>query len=416
MSNFGKDNSATFDVAIVTVCVDAETTEAIISALEGTLWAVTAANFEAYISSVRRPYFGPQIGAAKNVIAVVDYDADPDQAVETTKYLQTMFAGKVTVMALAESRDPDLLLLAMRGGCTEFLHKPFNPEDLNHTLTRLEHHWLETAAPTLSTGSILTFLGSKGGVGTTTLAVHMAMYLVQIHKKKTLLIDHHPELGHACVYLGIDGSRYNYQEVVRNVSRLDSELLKGYIAKHPSGLEVLSSPDVCGGIKHTDADSVATTLEFLRSEYEYIIVDAPTTMDDTTMAIIDLSTSVYIVATPEIGSIRDLARYVDHLAQIQGATAKMQVVVNRVTSRYAVNVEHIEKAIRVPVAIQLPNSYAELVRSANLGEPISLKGKSDFNTQFMNWANTVVGSAAKAAEPESKPKPKTKSKLFAMWM
>ena len=414
MSVFGNNISANFDVAIVTVCVDPDTTEAIIQALESTAWAVTAANFEAYISAVRRPYFGPQVGAAKSVIAVVDYDADPDQAVETTKYLQTMFAGKVTVMALAESRDPDLLLRAMRGGCTEFLHKPFTPVALNHTLNQLEKHWIESATPTLNTGSILTFFGSKGGVGTTTLAVHMAMYLVQVHKKKTLLIDHHPELGHACVYLGIDGNRCNYQDVVRNVSRLDSELLKGYTAKHSSGLEVLSSPDACGGIKQTDADAVATTLEFLRSEYDYVIVDAPTSMDDTTMAVIDVSTSVYLVATPEIGAIRDLARYVDHLTQIDGATAKMQVVVNRVASRYAVNVEHIEKAIRVPVAIQLPNSYAELVRSANLGEPISLNGKSDFNTQFMNWANTVVGSTAKAAGTETKPK--TKSKLFAMWM
>ena len=405
--------SAPFDVAVITVCVDAQTTERDRrQAVESTRWAVNASSFEAYISAVRRPYFGPQIGAARACIAVVDFDQDPEQAVDTTKYLQQMFAGRITVIALAESRDPDLLLLAMRGGCTEFLHKPFAPESLNDTLDRLDQQWKVAAGPVTSSGSILTFLGTKGGVGTTTLAVHMAMYLVQSHKKRTLLIDHHPQLGHACVYLGIDGSRYNYHEVVRNVSRLDSELLKGYLAKHPSGLEVLSSPDICGGLKHGDADAVATTLEFLRGEYDYVIVDCPTVMDDTTLAVIDVSTSVYLVATPEIGAIRDLARYVDHLTQIEGATDKMQVVVNRVSSRYAVNVEHIEKAIRVPVAIQLPNSYAELVRSANLGEPISLKGKSDFTTQFMNWANTVVGSIATATEG----KVKSKSKMFAMWM
>jgi pilus assembly protein CpaE len=407
-------SSATFDVAVISVCVDAHTTEQILQAVEGTHWAVTSANFEAYVSTARRPYFGPQIGASKSVIAVVDFDHDPDQAVESSKYLQAMFPGKVTVMALAESRDPDLLLRAMRGGCTEFLHKPFQPDVLNATLNRIQQQLLEAVTPTAVSGSILTFFGSKGGVGTTTLAVHMAMYLVQSHKKRTLLIDHHPELGHACVYLGIDGSRYNYQEVVRNVSRLDSELLKGYIAKHPSGLEVLSSPDSLGTLKHAHAESVATTLEFLRGEYEYIIVDCPTSMDDTTLAVVDVSTSVYLVATPEIGAIRDLARYVDHLTQIEGANQKIQVVINRVASRYAVNVEHIEKAIQVPVAIQLPNSYAELVRSANLGEPISLKGKSEFTTQFMNWANTVVGSTAKVAEPETKTK--SKSKIFAMWM
>ncbi len=414
MSLSGINNSATYDVAVITVCVDPQTTEDIVQSVEATRWAVTSANFEAYISSVRRPYFGPQIGAAKSIIAIVDFDQDSEQAVETTKYLQTMFIGKITIIALAESRDPDLLLLAMRGGCTEFVHKPFGPYSLSETLTRLENQFASAGATAQASGSILTFLGSKGGVGTTTLAVHMAMYLVQSHKKRTLLIDHHPELGHACVYLGIDGSPYNYQEVVRNVNRLDSELLKGYIAKHPSGLDVLSSPDNCGGLRHTDGDAVARTLEFLRSEYDYVVVDCPTSMDDTTLAVIDVSTSVYLVATPEIGAIRDLARYVDHLTQIEGATQKMQVVVNRVASKYAVNVEHIEKAIRVPVAIQLPNSYAELIRSANLGEPITLKGKSDFTTQFMNWANTVVGSTTTAVAPP--PKVKQKSKLFAMWM
>lgn len=414
----GIKNSATYDVAVITVGVDQPTTEAIVQAVEATNWAVTSADFEVFISAVRRPYFAPQVSAAKALIAVVDFDQDSEQAVESTRYLQSMFAGKITIIALAESRNPDLLLLAMRGGCTEFMHKPFAPQALNETIHRLDQQFASLGAGISSSGSILTFLGSKGGVGTTTLAVHMAMYLVQSHKKRTLLIDHHPELGHACVYLGIDGSRYNYQEVVRNVSRLDSELLKGYIAKHPSGLDVLSSPDVCGGNRHMDGDAVARTLEFLRSEYEYVIVDCPTTMDDTTLAVIDVSAHVYLVATPEIGAIRDLARYVDHLSQIEGATPKMQVVVNRVTSKYAVNVEHIEKAIRVPVAIQLPNSYAELVRSANLGEPISLQGKSDFTTQFMNWANTAVGSTGVAAPPATgeKPKSKSKSKLFAMWM
>ena len=410
MSAMVNRNSGSFDVAIITVCVDAETTEEIVQTVEGTRWTVTSSTFEAYISAVRRPYFGPQIAASKTIIAVVDFDLDSEQAVETTKYLQGLFAGKVTVIALAESRDPELLLRAMRGGCTEFLHKPFTADSLNDTLNRLDEQFASSASSTQKSGSILTFIGVKGGVGTTTIAVHMAMYLVQSHKKRTLLIDHHPELGHACVYLGMDGSRYNYQEVVRNVSRLDSELLKGYIAKHPSGLEVLSSPDICSGLKFGNADAVATTLEFLRSEYDYVIVDCPTSMDDTTLAVIDVSTSVYLVATPEIGAIRDLARYVDHLTRIEGTTQKMQVVVNRVSSRYAVDVEHIEKAIGVPVAIQLPNSYGELVRSANLGEPISLKGKSEFTTQFMKWANTVVGSAATIAEP------KKQSKMFAMWM
>jgi len=261
---------------------------------------------------------------------------------------------------------------------------------------------------------VLTFFGAKGGVGTTTLAVHLAMYLVQCHQKKTLLIDNHPQLGHACVYLGIDGSRYHFHELVRNLTRLDSDLLRGYIATHSSGLEVLASPDVCGGMKLTDPDAITQTLDFLRGEYDYVIVDSPTSLDETNLAIIEASNQVYIIATPEIGAIRDLSRYVDSLSQSEHNVEKVKVVINRFSSRYAVSVEQIEKAIRLPIAIRLPNSYTELVRSVNLGEPVSAKTKSDFAAQCVKWSNTLVGSRTAAAQ--APPQQQKKSSFVAMWM
>ena len=262
-------------------------------------------------------------------------------------------------------------------------------------------------------GSVLSFFGAKGGVGTTTLAVHLATYLVQCHQKRVLLIDNHAELGHVSVYLGLDGSRFHFNEVVRNVSRLDSELLQGFVAKHPSGLEVLSSPDVCGSMNMMDPEAVSKTLEFLKTEYDFVLLDCDTALDDIALAVIDVSTRVYLVATPEIGAIRDLSRYVDNLMQIDYTTEKMHVVINRFSSRYAVSVEQIEKAIRLPIAIRLPNSYTELVRSVNLGEPVSHKTKSDFAAVCIKWANTLVGGRTAAAAPSTAQK---KGSFVAMWM
>ncbi len=400
---------STYDVALIMVCVDPDDTNRIVESVEGMPWAVTSSSFDSYISTTRRPYLNASISAAKACIAVVNFDFDPAQAIESTKYLQQVFSGRVTVIALAESRDPDILLQAMRAGCSEFLNKPFRAGELDQTLHGLQQLWSTPSEASASGGKILSFIGVKGGVGTTTLAVHLAMNLVQIQGKRTLLIDHHPELGHVCVYLGTDGQRCSYQEVVRSVTRLDSELLRGIVSKHASGLEILSSPDVCGAPPNMDADVVTRTLKFLRAEYDYIVVDCPNCLDETTMAVINASSIVYLVATPEIGAIRDLSRFVDKLSVNSSTTDKMQVVVNRVSSRYAVNVEHIEKAIRLPVAIRLPNSYADLVRSANLGEPISLKTKSEFNAECLTWSNTLVGSTGQSVLGKTKPS------IFAMW-
>ena len=406
-NHFQQDS--TYDVALITVCVDPDDAYRIAESVERMPWAVASASFDAYINALRRPYFSASISAAKACVAVVDFDLDVAQAIEATKYLQQFFAGRVTVIAVAESRDPDILLRAMRAGCSEFLGKPYRAAEFGQTLQRLQQLWSTSAEANEPGGKILCFLGVKGGVGTTTLAVHLAMNLVQIQGKRTLLIDHHPRLGHVCVYLGLDGQRCNYQEVVRSVTRLDTELLRGIVGKHSSGLDVLSSPDSCDAIHSMDADVVARTLKFLRAEYDYIVIDCSNGLDETTMAVIEASSTIYLISTPEIGAIRDLSRYVDHLTPNSNTTEKMQVVVNRVSSRYAVHVEHIEKAIRLPVAIRLPNSYADLVRSANLGEPISLKTKSEFNAEFLNWSNTLVGSTGQSSTN------KTKSSIFAMW-
>jgi pilus assembly protein CpaE len=162
-----------------------------------------------------------------------------------------------------------------------------------------------------------------------------------------------------------------------------------------------------------DPDAVSKTLEFLRNEYDFIILDCATLLDDNALAVIDVSTRVYLVATPEIGAIRDLSRYVDNLMQIDYTTEKMHVVINRFSSRYAVSVEQIEKAIRLPIAIRLPNSYTELVRSVNLGEPVSPKTKSEFGAECIKWANSLVGARSVVAQPANQQK---KGSFVAMWM
>jgi pilus assembly protein CpaE len=235
------------------------------------------------------------------------------------------------------------------------------------------------------------------------------MYLVQSCGKKTLLIDNQAQLGHVCVYLGIDGSRHNFHELVRNLSRLDSELLRGYIATHASGLEVLSSPDTCDNHRATDPEQMAQTLDFLRGEYDYVIVDCPASLDETNQAVIEGSNLVYLVATPEIGAVRDLSRYVDALAQNEENKERMKVVINRFSAQHAVSTEQIEKAIRMEIFMKLPNSYAEVVRSGILGEPIGPKQKSEFGAQITKWISTLAGPGF---APDS---PAPKKSGFSLW-
>jgi len=395
-------NSVVFSATILTVCVEPQVAEQAVRVVSEMPWFVTSTSFDAYISDERRPYIGPQARASNTCIALVDFDKDREQALESTRYLQHVFGSKITVIALSDARDPDLLLHAMRAGCKEFLVKPFQPKALLETVSRLHADWTAASTRSAPAGTLLSFMAAKGGVGATTLAVHMAVYLATCQKKRTLLIDARPELGHVAIYLGLDGGKHHFQEVVASVRRLDSALLQGSIAKHSSGLEVLSSPDSAGTMEGMDADSVKRTLEFLLTEYEYVVVDRAPILNEVTLAVMQSSAKIYLIATPELGAVRDLSRYLDTLSQDQRVREKTHVVINRVSSRYAVNTEQIEKAIKQPVGLRLPNCYTELVRAINLGEPVDPKGKSEFSALMVKWTSDLVGLSAKPM-PEPAP-------------
>jgi pilus assembly protein CpaE len=245
-------------------------------------------------------------------------------------------------------------------------------------------------------GSVLAVLGAKGGVGSTTLAVHLATYLARSHGKRTLLIDQQASLGHACVYLGLDGGSFAFKEVVRNLQRMDSELLQGFVARHESGLEVMASPDAAPDGVPMHAADVSRTLDFLRGEYDYIVVDCDRSQSELLTPILQAAAQFYLVATPEISAVRDLSRLIDRMLVVEPASEKLQIVINRYNALHAIPLEQIEKAMKLSVAVRIPNQFGEMVRSANTGQPVLADNNGELAGALSAWAESVAGSPAKA--------------------
>ncbi len=396
-------NSQSLSVALLTVGLERDLTDKIVQAASQHHWTVNHDDFSEYVSAVRRPAISSDTKSADLVLAIIDFDRDPQGAVETAGYLHQLFFGRFFAAALSASNDADLLLSAMRAGCNEVLCNPLDARQLAETFDRQERQWSSTTGRTRTTGHIISFFGAKGGVGTTTVAVTLGYYLVRQKNKRVLLIDNHPEFGHVCLYLGLDGTRYHFDELIRNVNRLDSTLLRGFIAKHGSGLEVLSSPESHDLSRTVDPDALERTLEFLRGEYDYILLDCETNLEEASLAVMDRSDQIYLVATPDIGAIRDLSRYIDGLSRNESTSARLHVIINRYSSHGAIAIEQIEKAIRVPVEVRLCNAYTECQRAINVGEPIGPDKKSEISSQFSRWTSILTGEeSAPKAQPARK--------------
>ncbi len=393
-----KDDTPTTLVAAVNVAPDVcVQLGRAVETLDGT---TSFMKCDSYISKMRRPPFLASIQASESSIIFIDFDRSTEQAIESAQYLTLTYPGKISVVALGSTRVAGNILNAMRAGCCEFLSLPLQPNSLIELFDRLDRKRASADGGKSQPGSVISFCGVKGGVGVTTIATHFAVYLAHCHQKRTLLIDSHPALGHVAIYLGMNGGQSLFRNVVQNLHRLDSELLVGYLAEHSSGLSVLTSPDSLADAEPVNEEGVAKALEFMRGEFDYVVVDCDRPTQEGSAPFIEASQRLYLQVTPEVGAIRDLSRHIDQLALRESNLDKVELILNRVSRSDEIHSDQIEKSTGRPIAMRVPSMGREFVRACNLGTPILPSRKVPFTSMLSEWVAKVTGESAVSEEIE----------------
>lgn len=401
--------NGSLDVVVLTIGTDPEVTTELLGAVNTRAWSTSAFHFDRYFTAPRRPSIGQYIASSSGCVAFVDYDRCPEEAAETSRYLARAFPGKVLSIAVGKRSTSTTILNAMRAGCSEYYAKHSPASALDVVFDRFEASCFTEMESSDAGGTILAAISAKGGVGTTSVAVHLAAFIAERHGKRTLLIDQQQKLGHACVYLGVDGGNYTFAETVRNLKRMDSELLHGFVAHHSSGLEVLSSPDTAADSEPMNPQEFARTLEFLRGEYDYIIVDCDRRQADLLSSVVHAASEVFLIATPQVAPVRDLSRLIDSLLIAEHSADKLKVVINRYNAPQAIALDQIEKALKLPVAVKLPDCPTEMIHAANTGNILQHSGSGELPAALSRWSDRIAGIAAK-------PAPKQKEqKILSRW-
>lgn len=329
-------------------------------------------------------------------VCIIDFDRDRPMALQTVEYLRRTSLSPLSIFAVSNRMEPEAIIEAMRSGCTEYLEKPLVADRVQNALEQVSRKKRDSFVSEMQ-GKLVTLMGVKGGVGTTTLAVHLAYSLAK-RGKRVLLVDHQPELGEVTLHLGLEHHNYGFYELACNLNRMDAELLQGFVLKHESGLEVLASPEGLGATPKTTPEAVQQTLRFLLRMYDYVIVDTDGRFDEQNLAILELSDEFSLIATPHLPAVRATSRYLDYLMRLNFSTSKSQVVLNRWTKKAPLSIETIEKALHRKISLILPNSDQELGEAISTGIPVSVKSRSEFMQGIGKWTLRLNGSLETPAD------------------
>jgi pilus assembly protein CpaE len=237
---------------------------------------------------------------------------------------------------------------------------------------------------------IVTFLGTKGGTGTTTLAVNSAADLRRLSGRPTLVADVKTGPGDVAVFLGLR-PRYTIVDLVDQLGWTEQALAVRFPAEHECGLHVLAASDAFGRPSSRDAEAVEQTLRTYSSLYDCVVVDAGSTFNSCAGAALNSADVVVLVANPDVPCLRNLQRYRDALRLAGVGPERVRIALNRSSESGVLPVDQIEKVLSRKIDYQVSSDYRTVAAAMNSGVPVSCLRPTELHAQITAMARAIAG-------------------------
>jgi pilus assembly protein CpaE len=221
-------------------------------------------------------------------------------------------------------------------------------------------------------GKIVTVIGSKGAVGTTTIAVNLAVSLAEKKDIQSVaLMDMNLLFGDLPLFLE-NKTKYNWIDLTKTISRLDDTILKNVLSVDTSGVCVLSSSNLLSDQNEITPQNIDNLLMLMRSVFDFVIIDAGQPLDDIsfkTLEFSDIILLVSILSYPCLSITNRLLRAMRDLAF--SPEEKIKMVVNRYLKKSDPSIEDAEASFEKEIFWIIPNDYQTTSNAINEGKSLA---------------------------------------------
>jgi len=324
-------------------------------------------------------------------IILFDLETDNEAYFDFLKSIDSQIAsGKIAIIAFAPTSDFNKIRKAMKAGCSDFLMLPVKADELLTSMNAaydkvLQSRKTVTAAggPLARTpaGKIITIFSTKGGVGKSTLAVNLSVMLALFLKNKgrrVALVDANFQFGDIGFMLNLKPAKTIY-ELVKEMgepSTVPLELLESFVTKHESGLDVLLAPSKPQFAEEVKMLHLRYILECFKKNYDYVIIDTSNLITETELTIFDWTAALFIVATLEITTIKNLVLTFEILKDLQIPKDNIFLILNRAFQKMGIDTAIVEEKL-IKISCQIPSDGERVVSSLNSGCPFVTDMKMD---------------------------------------
>lgn len=334
----------------------------------------------------------PDSGEPLPEIVFLDLSRDPEPYFVFGAHVRRA-RPSVKLVACSATSPPShqLLLEAMRSGVQDFLSKPVSADALKEMLLRFLQEG-ETR-DRLSPDKLIVVMGSKGGVGATTVAVNLGVQLSTFARKRVVLLDFARPLGNVHLLLDLH-PHFSVRDAVENLDRLDSHFFAGLLTRHKTKLEILggaTQPEEWQAIAVPPLERVANVAQ---NSFDVVLLDMGSQFSSEWSPILRMARMILVVAEANVPSLWTLQRRLLALTGFGIEPDRARIIINRWHKGDEEVLKSIHKDLNRPVFACLPNDFRKASESVNLGTPLIENHNNVLSSRYRQIAAQLAGMDA----------------------
>lgn len=345
---------------------------------------------------------GFRIFGAKEKADLLIYELS-DKSDEEFKLLESLKASNAVgeVIVTSERQNTDLLRQAMRIGAIEFLAQPLSEMEVKSALDAFKKRKGQSSMQVPEhNGKIFHIMGAKGGVGTTTVAVNLAMILKSMKDAGSVaLVDLNTVFGEIPLFLSVKPT-YHWGQIAENMNRLDSTFLLNAMAKHASGVHILPSPSYLNGHPPATADIMERLLGAMKKTFDVIIVDGGQSLDSPALKAMEMSDQVILITLLSLPCLHNTNNVFKSLANSATVSKdRVRLVINRYLKKSDITIKEAAESVKSKIFWNIPNDYKTTMSAINRGMSLyDISPKAGITRNLASLADALVQNDHKAPE------------------
>lgn len=289
------------------------------------------------------------------------------------------------VLVITSDQSPEAFSRAMDVGARGVLPLPFSYEDVRARFASASEWALQMQrllggstfgdADVVGQARVVTLVGAKGGVGTTTIATHLALDCVRsLPGYKVCLVDLDLEKGDVTGVIDVR-HRVSLSDLAKVAADLSSHTVADAVVRHESGLELLLTPGDVRDVEVITPSAFLQVFSVLRQQYDLLVVDAGAHVTALQATVVELSHEVVALTTPDLLSIRSLRRALGSWEALGvRREVDVRVLLNRMTRADLVQADTVRRLVQAPLlGVSLPAMYRRLEPAVNSRDPLLVR-------------------------------------------